>query len=782
MNTEIIPPGEEYPSNQHGDRMMARNVRISAKEAGETQIALSELIGILRKRRGIIVKTTLVIFALTLIYTLAATRRFRSESTIAFNRENTDSLELDEERAMIGEATAMDYIVTQQTQVKALLSDNLALRVINELNLENTPDFKARQFPPDIFGKADDESALPLERAPHRRERALKVFHKNLDVQPIAGTRLIRIRFLNPDSQLTAKIVNSVVKNYKDQYFENRYNATMESSGWLANQLDDLKAKVAASQQKLVDYQKQAGILGEDESHNIVMTRLEEVNKQLMTAEMNRIIAHTVSQLVRNGNPELVSGLISGSWDAASSMSPFALRHLEELRFQQSEVKLQYAAATTQYGVSNPKLVELKSKIDEIEGTIQGEIRNLAARAENDYVAAQQNEGALRAAFESQKAEANQLNDNAVQYTILKHEVESSRGLYDGLLKKFKEAEVLAGLRTSNILVIDEALPADRPARPMVLLNLGLGLFAGLLCGLGTALVVDNTDDTITTAEDAEEIAKVPVLGVVPEWGLPTGRKGSTAIPRLGLRGGDILVHSNPMSQSAEAFRAIRTSILQTSRKGTSTSILVTSSSPGEGKSVVSLNCAAAFAQQGARVLLVEADMRRPVLKACLNLDRSDGLSSLIKGQSSAPPIRLPSLPNLLELSIIPAGPKSSYPAELLGSMRMKDLVTRWSTEYDYIVFDTPPALTVTDALSLAPLCTLVLLVARSGVTTKKALLRTTALFARLQPRVVGVVLNGLDPRSPEFAGYYGYKNHSNGGAGYYEPLPKSAKTETIHE
>jgi capsular exopolysaccharide synthesis family protein len=433
---------------------------------------------------------------------------------------------------------------------------------------------------------------------------------------------------------------------------------------------------------------------------------------------------------------------------------------------------MQYAATAAQYGAANPKLGELKIRLDQIDQSIQQEIKNLTVRAENDDAAAQQNERALRAAFEEEKEEANKLNDSAVHYTILKHESESSRSLYDGLLSKFKEAGVLAGLRNSNIVVVDQALESDKPARPIVPLNLGLGLFLGLMCGVGSAFIAENLDDKINSGDDAEAITTLPALGVVPSWKNPVGLKISNGSARALASQSGICVLSFSRSQPAEAFRAIRTSIIQSTRRDVSTSIVFTSALSGEGKSTVSLNCAAAFAQQGSRVLLVEADMRRPMLKAYLNLNCTSGLSSMIRGETcSDVPVKLPSLPTL---SIIPAGPPTGYPADLLGSDQMKELVTKWSSQYDYVFFDTPPALSVTDAVVLAPHCNLVVLVARSKVTRKQALHRTCMLFRRLQPRILGVVVNGFDSDSPEFAAYYGYESNSKLGGGYHTPIPKN--------
>jgi len=772
MDGQIILPHETTPLNLRSNEAPANYYRAAPRAFKEPQADFVGILRILLKRKGIILKTTVGIFALAVAYTFLSTPRFRSESNIEFNKQNSDSLALDEQR--LGDANALDYIVTQQTQVKTLLSDTLAIRVIKELNLEALPELSKKPFLGSLFktNANADEGGLPLERAPRRRVKILNAFHKNLTVTPVAGTRLINIQYMNPDPQVSARVVNTLVKDYRDQYFQNRYSATMEASGWLSKQLADLKAEVEASQHRLADYQRGAGILGTDESHNIIMTRLGEVDKQLMDAEANRIVTHTVAQLVREGSPELVSGLIGGGpVGTSSSMSPLALTQLQSLRAEEGQLKMEYAEAATQYGSANPKLLELKSKMNQLDETIQQEIQNLSARAQNDYVAAQQNETALRSVFENEKEQANQLNDSAVQYTILKQEVESNRTLYDGLLQKFKEAGVLAGLRTSNIVVVDEALPSDRPARPIVLLNLGLGMMAGLLCGVGAGFIAENIDDTINTSDDTEDVASLQTLGVVPTWKLPDSKRVSKTSLRTGSRDSGICVISHSRSQPAEVFRAIRTAILNSTRRGVSTSIMVTSASPGEGKSTVSLNCAAAFAQQGARVLLVEADMRRPVLKNLLKLDASSGLSSIVRGESCPElPIKLPYLP---KLSVIPAGPETSFPADLLGSERMKELIVGWSAEYDYVFFDSPPALTVTDAVVLASHIDLVVLVARSKVTRRQSLLRVCNLLGRTHPRILGVVLNGCDASSKDFGEYYGYNSHHKLNAGYYESLPK---------
>jgi capsular exopolysaccharide synthesis family protein len=405
--------------------------------------------------------------------------------------------------------------------------------------------------------------------------------------------------------------------------------------------------------------------------------------------------------------------------------------------------------------------------MNELNASIQTEVANLAGRAQNDYLAAQQNQDSLHQSFENAKAEANKLNDSAVQYTILKHEAEANRDLYDGLQKKLKEAGVLASLRATNIVVVDPARPADRPARPIVPLNLAIGLFAGMLVGVGGAFVAENMDETISTPEDAETIAQVPSLGFVPRWKGRLGvSKPVSSTKALMAPGTGVLLVSRPHSQAAESYRSLRTSIMQSMRRGQSNVLLVSSALPEEGKTTTSINFAAAFAQQGAKVLLVEADMRRPTLCQQLNLSGPSGLSSLIAGEHPSDlPLKVPCIP---KLSVIPAGPRPQYPAELLGSPRMEALLTQWRTEYDYIIVDTPPVLSVTDAAVLAPYCDAAIVVVRSGVTSKKSLQRVGEIFRRTQTRIMGTVLNAFDVKSADYRSYAGYETNSKNGNGYY--------------
>jgi capsular exopolysaccharide synthesis family protein len=768
MSDNIVPTSGAQNEERPPSTIVPR-VTPAAISEPVAEVSFAELWRILRKRIWIVAASTCGLFALGLAYCLISTPKYESISTIQFNKENSDSLMPgDTHETMINDVTAMDYHLTQQTQVDTLKSDTLALQVIGDLKLEDRPEFSRKPLR-DRFINYADESHLPLEKATHRRAIVLKAYHKNLGVDVVDGTRMIKISFLSPDAEVAAAVVNSLVSNYQEQQFRTRFAATAQVSDRLSKQLDDLKDQVAASQEALVQYQKQAGILGVDETHNIVMTRLEEADKQVVAAEGDRILAQAVWQLARSGNPELISDVAAASSATKSLTNPNSQSLIANLRAQQSQLKVDYAQAAAKYGLSHPKLFQMQGELNQLDVNIQNEVQNLATRAQNNFLTAQQNENALRASFERAKQDANVLNDRNVQYSIMKHEVESKRDLYDSLFKQLKEAGVLAGLRSTNIVTVDPGRASDRPARPRVALALAIALFGGLLFGVTGAFVAENCDDTVTTADDAEQITLVPALGSIPLWKFRKPSAPATmligpasSVPSRAMA----VVLSSPQSQVAEAYRTVRTSILQASRRGASNVFVVTSALPEEGKTMTALNCAAALAQQDQRVLLVEADLRRSNLESKLNFNAEGGLSSLIPvGPSPAVPVKFPSLPTL---SVLAAGPRPSNPAELLGSPRMAELVQEWRSSYDFIILDTPPVLSVTDAVVVSAHCDGVILVVRSGVTTKQSLIRVRDLFMRSRKRIVGVVMNAFDLKSVDHYVYLGYKSNPKKGRGYY--------------
>jgi polysaccharide biosynthesis transport protein len=366
----------------------------------------------------------------------------------------------------------------------------------------------------------------------------------------------------------------------------------------------------------------------------------------------------------------------------------------------------------------------------------------------------------LQAALAEQTTVADKLNENAIEYKVLKQEADSNRQLYDGLLEQLKEASLAAGLNSSNIRVVDRARVPLHPSGPNLFRNLEFAFLIGLTGGIAIAFGMETLDTTVRTPEQAENISGLPTLGVIPlqsAFERPRPERGKTHIlpkaQRNGVRPRPLISYLEPQSEIAEAYRALRTSILLSSASHPPRSILVTSAVAQDGKTMTCINIAIVLAQQGKRVLLVDADMRRPHLHRAFGLKGTVGLSNILTGGAGASDaIQTTVQPNLF---VIPAGPVPPHPAELLSSSLMRDLLRQWRAEYDHVILDSPPVISVTDPVVLSVQADAVLLIVRSGQTTAAHVRRTRNLLQSVNAGLLGIVVNAADLTSPDYYYYY---------------------------
>ena len=528
--------------------------------------------------------------------------------------------------------------------------------------------------------------------------------------------------------------------------------------------------KVQTSQEKLVRYQKEHEILGMDEKQNITTAKLDELNKELTSAESERMDKEAFFRLVESGDPDAVASG-AGGIDTGGSQSASAL--LDSLRTKQAELRIQAADLNTQFGPSYPKLAQLNNQLKEIDSQIQSEMKKIVGKVRGQYTTALQRETMLRDALEKQKQEANKLNESAIQYNLLKRDSESYRQLYEGLLQRMKEAGVSAGLKSNNFRIVDTARVPGGPIEPNIPRNLGFALVLGLMSGVGLAFLLEGLDNTVRTTEQAQAISGLAPLGMIP-LGSKGAREGSTG-KRLALASSneavELITQVRPQSQMAESYRALRTSLLLTNLGAPPKIIMVTSALPQEGKSTTSINTAIVLAQKGVRVLLIDADLRRPSIHKTLGMGPRSGLSNVLTGSTTLQQAiaRTPILPNL---HVLPAGTPPPNPAELLASANMRDVLAQLREQYDHIVLDTPPTLSVTDAVVLSPRADAVVLVIRSGQTTKQALRRSRDVLMQVNAKISGVLLNAVDLSSPDYYYYYEYQGKY---ARYYQDDESSA-------
>jgi succinoglycan biosynthesis transport protein ExoP len=637
-----------------------------------------------------------------------------------------------------------------QTQVNVLESDTLAWQTIQQLGLASK-----REYGSD----AGSEGPAASSGAATMRGQILKSFRTHLHVELMRNSRMLEVSFESRDPALAAAVANALVNNYAEYNFRKTYDATRQASGWMEQQLDELKAKVEKSQQQLVDYERENAIVNVSDKENVVEQRLADLSRDLTSAQNERVQKQSLYELARTNKSQ-----------AAVLVQDELLSRLEE---RDADLSAQYADALSEFGPKYPKVARLQSQLKSVESFIDAEGRRLIERIHNDYVAAQGRERLLSDAVIQQKTEVGRLNQLLIRHNILKREFDTNQQLYDSLLQRLKDATVTAGLRATNIHVIDSAFVPSSPVRPKRLLNIAIALVVGMILGVTLAFIEEGLDNSIKNVEDVERLIGAPALAIVPAagsdggrlYGRSDGQRKRRVFAKAATNGAVAMaVVKRPTSALSESYRTLRTSILLSTAVRPPQVLLVTSPQPNEGKSCTSLNLALTLAQRSDRVLIVDGDLRKPCVAHHLGLSEEHGLSGLLTGAHSLDQAlcRAESVPQLWAL---PGGRTPPNPAELLSSPRMADILQQLRERFDHIVVDSPPLLMVTDATILSTLADGVILVVESGVTVRGALVRAHSLLDNAGGRLLGVVMNKVDLRHDT---YY-YSRYSRYYRSYYD-------------
>ncbi|MGO8736983.1 MAG: GumC family protein [Terriglobia bacterium] len=685
---------------------------------------------ILRKRRGTVFAVAFIVTTLVTLVVFRMKPVYRATARMEVQAETPQLQTLNE----LGPSAATDAAFLQ-TQVDLLQNNNLAWVTIQQLGL-------AAAYP-DLRTAGKDGPAGAGMSPAATQSSLIRSFKKHLHVELLNESRLVEVSFESVDPNLAASLANALVKNYVESNFRSKYDTTRQASTWMEQQLDELKAKVEKSQQALVDYERENSMADIGNKENVVGQRLADLSKDLTTAQTDRASKQSVNDSVQSDKAE------------AALVANDAL--LQQLDSKYADLTTQYAATTSHYGPNYYRVKELNNQITEVESLKDRERKLIIERIGSDYRTALRREQLLAREVAQQRAEVEKLNQLLIQYTILKGEFETNQQLYNDLLKRLKDATISASLRATNVRLADEAMVPNIPIRPDKPVDIAVGLLVGLILGVTLAFTRESLDRTIKTAEDIEREITVPTLAVIPLGTASRGRYGRyfARHPRKAGGNGNLgsTVLSAPGSEMAESFRVLRTSILLSSAPVPPQVLLVTSAHPSEGKTFASVNLALALAQRGSRVLLVDADLRKPnVLKALGVSDGAEpGLSSFLTGRHDIDQA-LQSFKAAPNLWLLPPGPIPSNPAELLSSPAMKGLIDDLRQRFEHIIFDSPPLLLVTDGILLSALADGVVLVVESGATSPGALNRVRRILDRAGANTLGAVLNKLEDRVD---GYY---------------------------
>ncbi len=583
-----------------------------------------------------------------------------------------------------------------------------------------------------------------------------------LRVEPIKYSRLVNISYEGTHPDIITTIVNRHAQEYIDQDHERKFGTTKDAAGWLQEQLAEKEKALKKAETALQEYKEREEIVSLEDRQNIIIQKLEDLNKVLTNARTERIGVETLYKQIENlsNKPDMIESI------------PYVMEEdslIHTLKIDYIKTKAEITKLRGKYGEKFPTMVKLVSQAEEQRKRINSELNKIIKSMETKYKVALSKEESLSKALEEQKKVALELNRKSISYGTLKREAESEKAMYDMLLNRMKETDIAGELRTSNIRIIDLANVPKSPFKPKKKFNILLSIAIGLIMGVGVAFFVEIFDNTVKSPEDVERYLGLSILSALEKVKAPKDGK----IPSI-----DIIAHKKPRSHIAEAFRNMRTNVMFSSvgngkHRRSRKLMMITSVSESEGKTFVTSNLAVTLAQTGRNVLVVDTDFHHPRLNKVFSVKSKPGLTDYLTGKSQLSSIIKPTkVPNL---SIIASGKSISNPSEMLGSERMQKFCKAVRREYDMVFFDTPPSMAVTDAIVLSNILEGVIFVIKSGKHEKKVVERAISQITDKDHEVLGVVMNHIDISR----GGYFYFYPSSYKYGYYGNGDVNGKSKT---
>jgi len=690
---------------------------------GGDEVHLVDYLRVLHKRRWTAMTAFLIVFGSVAVYTFTATPIFSARVQILIENENPNVVKFEEVYEQ--NKTTNDYY---QTQYRILQSRALVRRTLDAEKLWQHALFAGTggwvgasvKFVTGFFSTPSAPDATESAT----QSRVIDTFLKRLTVTPVRNSRLVDLSFRSPDPALSSRVANAMAKQYIEQNLEFKFLATKEATDFLNARTADQRQALEKSEQALQQYREKTGAMALEDRQNIVVQRLADLNAAVTRARTDRIEKQSVYDQIR---------AIQNDRSAVDTF-PAILNNafIQQLKGQLNELQRQKAQLAEKLGARHPDMLKLDSAIETTETRINAEIGKVVQALRNDYLAAQANERSLQTSLDQQRGEAQDLNRASIQYGVLQRDATSNQTMFAGLLERSRETGISGELKTSNIRIVDQAETPRRPSSPNKVTNLSLAFFGGAFLGIGLAFFFEYLDSRIKLPEEIKTQLGLPFLGMIPLF----ATKDATGPPLIG---------NGMPHEFSEAFRGIRTNVLFSSADAGSKSIVVTSTGPGEGKSVISANIAMSLALAGQRVLLVDADMRRPKTHELFGVPLEPGLSNVMVGDSKASEtVKKTLTPNLW---LIAAGKHPPNPAELLGSKRFRDFMVSLSEHFDWVVVDSPPVMAVTDASVIAHSATGVVFVVGAEMTNRGAAKAALDQLDSAKAKYIGAILNRVDVR-----------------------------------
>jgi polysaccharide biosynthesis transport protein len=715
---------------------------------------LRQYVHVLRRHWRMVVLPCIAALGITGVILLLITPTYTARSTILIERQAPQVLDV---KQPVSEETDEEHDF-YETQYELLASRRLAADVIVELGLAKYPFLTVKPAHRSVgflMGGADgpkdkssDHSAGIGGQEMGVDPRVIDGYLNHLKIIPAPRTRLVTVAFSSPDPVLSARIVAAHVRAYIARGTQLRAEASKNAEEFLQGKLADLEKRVERSEAALNNYRRDRGIVGSatDDKTKLVMNRIIDLNKALTAAETQRIALDAQARLTRahdyNSLPEIQNS-----------------RVIQMLKTEQSNVDSQYASMASQYRADYPPLTELAAKRASLQKRLDQEMKRIAAGVEWKFTAAVEREQEMRQEIDAEKKEAAALNDASLQDTILSRELAGNRELYKSVLTRMNEMGMAAGVSASNVSVVDSAEVPLVPSSPQTVISLTLVGMLALFCGVSGAFLLDHFEDSFENPDEIEKSLRLPSLGAVPNFRELTRtnhkllRHSPARLPVSLAQlpdDGEITQGICSFAAAGEAYRAIRISILLSKAEAPPKSILITSGSPQEGKTVTAINLAIAFAKMGSRVLLIDGDLRRSRCHEILGLGRRAGLTEVLTGSGSAEELIVPT--GVERLWCLTAGSRPPNPWELLGSAKMAYTILCLRDLYDFIIVDSAPVMPVTDTLPLTAVVDGVLMVVGPH-TPKEQVRKASARLCQIRTNVLGVILNQTEVSESDY--YY---------------------------
>jgi capsular exopolysaccharide synthesis family protein len=691
----------------------------------------------------------IAVFASTALVTLFMKPIYEPEAKIEIDPPGREIFSL---QANADGSADAEYL---ETQAQKLQSDELAVRVIRDLHLDQNPEFagKLAHTAFSIHPASDPADAPTLTPA---ESAALRTFRGRLSVRRDTSSRLVFVKFASHDPVVAATVTNTLISQYVERSYETRHKAIADSSQWLSRELDDVRAKMQASTNALADFQKQNGVADVGDNKSTLGEQMGELDRQLGQAQADRIQAESfLHQLKQSGAQSLPQ----------VRDNPV----MQSLIQKRDDVSNELAQASVIYGPNHPNVKKLRNQLTEFDREIASQTNAIVSQLKTTATAAAAREKLLSRQID----ETTQAMNKVAQYNNLKREAQANEDLYNNLYAKIKEAGISAASKSNNVRVVDPARVLDRPTRPRVFLNLAGALAIGLVGGIFIAFGKERLENRLHTVDDVRRVTGLSSIAAIPEFTSPAA---NTEKLLIGFKQWQIplpkpwpansadarppaekFLLSRPNSPESEAMRALYTSITLSRPENPPKTILIASAFQGEGKTTVATNLAIALARRG-KTLLIDADLRRPGVAPAFGMNVEHGLCDVLQGTAQFHQVVI-SNAIVPDLHILPAGLPSSMAAELSGSATLRELLAKIRSQFEHIVIDSPPILAFSDARAISPLVDGVVLVGRSGATTRQALTRTIELLAEVHSApVLDVVLNAASTLPfPNYGYAYGY-------------------------